>query len=45
VLYQAQCLSWKDSTAFIYASVTYTNSYIWIYVSWVWTFTKNSSKV
>lgn len=44
-LYQAQCLSWGASTYLTYASVTYTNSYIWIYASWVWTFTKNSTKV
>ena len=44
-MYQSQCLSWWASTSCTYASVTYINSYIWIYASWVWTFTKNSSKV
>lgn len=45
IWYQVQCLSWWASTSCTYASVTYTNSYIWIYASWVWTFTKNSAKV
>ena len=44
-LYQNQCLSWGASTSLTYTSVIYTNSYIWIYASWVWTFTKNSAKV
>ena len=45
VWYQLQCLNWWASTICTYSSVTYTNSYIWIYSSWVWIFTKNSSIV